>query len=143
MKKIYAVSSGYYSDYHISQMFSTLELAQQWVDSQPHPEYPGDEYNIEEWELDSGVEEMERGYSKWEVTMLRNGDTHSATNQGSPLGGSAYVQPCVISWDDYPNGLPHRKHPAIRVTCFARDMSHAVKIASEKRTQMIADGEWE
>lgn len=58
MDKVYIVTSGDYSDYHIEAVFSTREQALDYVDTK------GSEYRIEEYPLD---EPIEHNTGIWEV----------------------------------------------------------------------------
>lgn len=116
-------------------------MAEAWVSLQGPPEYPGDEYNIEEWELDPGVAESLKNYSAFTVTMLRNGDVELVENLGSPLGVEKSIHILTRSKYSYMGG--EKPEPdCIQVVCHAKSLEHAVKIANEKRTEKIANGEW-
>ena len=52
--KVYIVTSGDYDDYHIDEVFSTKEKAEEYI------EYFGDKYSIEEYSLDKPIEYKER-----------------------------------------------------------------------------------
>lgn len=52
--KVYIVTSGDYDDYQIDEVFSTKEKAEEYI------EYFGDDYRIEEYNLDNPVEHKER-----------------------------------------------------------------------------------
>ena len=60
MKKVYVVTEGCYSEYHISATFSTKEKAEEYI------AYHGTEYRIEEYSLDK---EFEREESVWCVSI--------------------------------------------------------------------------
>ena len=57
-KKIYIVTSGEYSDYHIDAVFSTKELADDYIQQN------GIDYEIEEYNID---EEIDRNTKLWRV----------------------------------------------------------------------------
>ena len=56
MGKVYIVTDGDYSDYHIEACFSTKEKAEKFIDNGEKIKYFGDNAVIEEWELDKGTE---------------------------------------------------------------------------------------
>ena len=80
MKKVYAATSGSYSDYGIVAIFSTKEAAQLFMER--HPNQWNDWNDIEEYDLDPGVLQMRKGYSHWMVQMEEDGSTISAEASG-------------------------------------------------------------
>lgn len=67
MEKVYVVTAGCYSDYHISAIFSTQEKAEEYI------AYHGTDYRMEEYPID---EEFEREESVWRVSIdLQDGLT--------------------------------------------------------------------
>ena len=75
MKTVYAVSSGSYSDYRVNALFSSKEKAKEFIEvmqkDNPYSDYNG----IEEYQLDPPtVDLIKRGYSVWNVLMLRDGE---------------------------------------------------------------------
>lgn len=59
-KKVYIVTAGSYSDYHIESVFSTLEMAEEFSDT------IGDDCQIEEYNID---EPIKREVSIWCISM--------------------------------------------------------------------------
>lgn len=55
MAKVYIVTEGCYSDYHIEACFSTKKEAQKYIDNVKQIENFWDEPTIEEWELDGST----------------------------------------------------------------------------------------
>src|SRR5690606_19261207 len=72
MQKIYAVNQGSYSDYRIVALFTTLNLAKEFMGA-----VEGSDYNeVEEYELNPKTADLvRRGYAPWKVHMLRDGTT--------------------------------------------------------------------
>lgn len=62
--KVYIVTSGDYHDYNIDEVFSTKEKAEEYI------EYFGDDYRIEEYNLDNPVEHKE---NIWKVDFKLDG----------------------------------------------------------------------
>ena len=62
--KVYVVTSGDYHDYNIDEVFSTKEKAEEYI------EYFGDDYRIEEYNLDNPVEHKE---NIWKVDFKLDG----------------------------------------------------------------------
>ncbi len=120
MSKVYIVTSGTYSDYHICAASLDKEhaelLAEKYTDSY-------DEAVIEEYELDEFFEEAKRGYFwYWCKCTLENG---------------MFGQVEVRQLDGYGAGADgkvvkafHRKQ--LFVDVLAEDDEHARKIAAEK-----------
>lgn len=61
MKNVYAVASGEYSDYTVSMICTTKELAQQWVDKLNHDKDSwGSRYEIESFMLVDSTDKIEK-----------------------------------------------------------------------------------
>jgi hypothetical protein len=145
MKKIYAVSSGDYSDYRVNALFSSKKLAEEFIEvMQKDNLYGGDYYGIEEYELDPPtVDLIKRGYSVWSVLMLQDGTverTHKTDNDKYDVSNAGF---CRI-WERTKapafkgKGIPD----ALNMKVWAKTEQAAIKIVNEKRAQMIAMGEW-
>lgn len=121
--KVYIVTAGTYSDYHIERVFSTKEKAQEYLDHIGND----DDVDIEEYNLD---EETPRGVFGYSVTIY-NSDNEATV--------------CRIDF----NNFPHKRKDAFRwipaqfclpdniwFNIEAKDAPHAVKIASERLAQI-------
>lgn len=132
MTTIYLVSKGSYSDYHVCGVYSTREKADH------AQKLFGDEAGIEVYDLDD-VPDAPPGLFRYSVTMSKSGDRARVCLvcvSGDVDPASVEFIPKFHSWSE-----PCEAHAAdFRV--WARDDEHAVKIANEKRTQMIAEGRW-
>lgn len=139
MKKIYAVNSGLYSDYHVVALFTTIELAQEFMAA-----VPDDGYNpVDEFDLNPNAADLiKRGYSLWGVRMLRNGDTEKVDRQDlSPyevgnVGHRIWRRTQAPAYKD--KGIPD----CLTSTVWAKSAKAAIKITNEIRARMIASGEW-
>lgn len=135
MKKVYAVSSGSYSDYGIDAIFSTKEKAEEFMQF-----IKNDDYNkIEEYEIDPPeVDRIKHGYSIWHIVMLQDGsvekiekketDTYHVTN----IGHFIWKRTEIPYWAE--QGLPD----ALQSTVWAKTEKQAIKIVNEHRAQLIA-----
>jgi hypothetical protein len=137
-KTIYAVNRGSYSDYSVRALFSTKEKAEAYME-----EFPDGEYNaLEEYTLDpDSVSLKAKGYQLWHVLMLRDGSVERVNAQDWYFVHEAprhWIWRRTHAAAYAAKGIPD----ALNSTVLARDEKHAVKIANEKRVQMIADGEW-
>lgn len=140
MKKIFAVTSGCYSDYHVCALFSSREKAEAFKSAVPDYDYN----DIEEYELDPPTADLlRRGYSVWNVHMLKDGTTERAdrTDNSSYNVGEAGTHRI---WERTKarayrgKGIPD----ILTAMVWAKTQEQAIKIVNEKRTQMIATGEW-
>lgn len=129
MTKIYILTAGSYSDYHIVGAFSTKEKAQEVIESFNRSSgRRGDFNDIEELVIDELSENVSDGRSLCFIRIDRDGNT---SDFGFP--GHTYSL-------NEKQGLDTRGN--LYVYCFARDKEHAIKIANERRVQMIANNEW-
>lgn len=130
---LYVVTEGEYSDYHIVGIYSTKEQAEKvkkyhsgWWD------YP----DIEEWELDGNVpEDIESMREYYRVThyidqwLKDSWDCRRFTKVGEETKKE-------LSWNFF---IGIGKEFTIDIPCDrAKDEQHAIKIAQDKRIELIA-----
>lgn len=128
--KVYVVTEGEYSDYKVCAVFSTIEKANEY--SEMFSMNTPNEYELDER---NGFIESHKGLKYFYVDMERNGNTVAVgKNEEDDLDFSR-VKDHIIQ-DEY--GPDY-----ICVNCWAKDEKHAVKIANEKRIQLIANNQWE
>jgi hypothetical protein len=129
MTKIYMVASGEYSDYRVLGLYSTMEKA----------EYAHKLYNA-----DSEIDEIELDYLPphppgellWNVLVLDNGDVLYISRLSLDEAVSLQVYSSrVRHWAGLVN-------PGRLFRLWAHDKAHAIKIATEKRREMLAMGTW-
>jgi hypothetical protein len=141
MDKVWIIEQGSYSDYRVVGIFSTEQKAQQvcdWINSR---QTYGDKAEVTWRCLDPAIELLNSGLSQWRVQMLRDGSTERVEQQDDTydLEGSAHI------WDRPRAPFYAGKggvQAALVAKVWARDSDHAIKIANERRVQMIASGEW-
>ena len=152
--KVYIVTDGDYSDYHIVGVYTDKEKAEKYTST-----YSG---RVEEHDTDPDIPYPPKGYKVWFVGMLKNGTAiyHYTMNLPDCVGRCNDAP--LLRWDTpvmgkaiplYPPELLERrekpkdsydyKDAVMYVYVFARNKKHAVKIANEKRAQLIANGQWE
>lgn len=119
--KLFVVTSGEYSDFKISGIYSSKEKAE-WA-----RKLFATENQIEEWELDS-IPIHPSGMILFKVRMDKNGTVRDC-----------YIVDASDKWNQW---FPAAEVMAVDFIVWARDIEHAIKIANEKRTQLIASGEW-
>ena len=120
---VYVVTKGDYSDYHIVGVYSSKELA-----DLAHKNLNADD--IETWKLDEHMGEK-GGLLLYNVIMDRHGNTKGLSRQ-SNLEEPQHDWYPYYGADQYQMVFP----------VWAKDASHAVKIANERRIQLIASGTW-
>jgi hypothetical protein len=127
-KIIYVVTEGEYSDYGIEALFSERETAEKYAKRRNG----NDKYStarVEEYPLDAAREARSDGLAQYAVVMGKDGNNARASESLD----AGYL--CVIT--HYLGG----EH--LHLTVDARDKAHAIKIANEKRGQIIATEQWD
>ena len=120
--KIYIVTSGCYSDYHIEAVFTTQDKANDYVQQN------GTDYNIEEYELDKEVFKVEK---LWRVEFTLNKDY--GYDKRSSVAASALSND--TSYKYYEDTCGISQYTTWYVVSFyvsADSMDRAIKIASER-----------
>ena len=138
--KIYVVTTGEYSDFHIVAMFSTMKRAERSTTKfEKHADYTG--YDIQEYTLNPVPDKIYvENLNYYDVTMYKDGRIRGIIDESDPTYIEEEVwgsirKPIFNVWDT--NG-----EIAMRVHCWAKSPEHAIKIVNEKRTQLIANGMW-
>ena len=123
MNKVYVVTSGSYSDYHIEAVFSTEELAEKYI----HATKSGnrwDDASIEEWDLDRNASELRAGYKAYFGRISKEGNISD-------------LEESTLSLSD-----GHGFDVKNNMYCgfFAQDAEHARKILAERHAVISAEG---
>lgn len=119
MKTVYVLTSGEYSDYHISGVFSTKKKAERFILNNPTGSY--DRYDIEEWELDERQDDTTK--TIWCCVL--------SLKDGTISGEWSYELSCK----DY-----YTEVKAFRLEvrgCSSVSREHAQKLAIEKRQETL------
>ena len=137
-RKVFAASSGSYSDYSVQAIFSTRERAEEYI------RCVRDDWNsVEEYELDpptAGL--LKKGYAPWTIVMRRDGTVEHCDRQES---NGYSVAPYAYLWERTKAPAYQGQEgveDALSWHGLAKSEKQAVKAANEKRAQMIASGEW-
>jgi len=139
MTKVYAVNSGSYSDYRVNAIFSTKELAEEFMQFIPDDDYNG----IEEYELDSKEPDLiRRGYSLWVIHMLKDGTTERVEKREIGIWSVGNVGHSIWERTKAPAYKGKGILDILTSTVWAKTEEQAIKIVNEHRAQMIARGEW-
>lgn len=125
MATVYIVTDGEYSDYGIVGVFSTRELADTCAKNLIKSKWSN--AKVETWNLDPHVDELRQGLAPWTVTMDRDGNSDAIIDAGS-----------LDSKEDE----RHDWSGKYTFYVWAEDEQHAVKIANERRAQIVAAGNW-
>ncbi len=129
---MYVVTSGEHSDYGINAVFSTNELAQMFIDSFSEKTYYP--MSIEEWDLDPNADLLKYNRKPYFLRVNKEGNVRDLELSTSSYMFGANIPTCQIS---YTQDLEW-----MNVRCFADNDLHAVKIAGEKRAQILAANLW-
>lgn len=119
MKKVYIVTSGNYSEYHIEAVFTTKELAEDYVI------HNGVDYDIEEYDVD---EPFERGDVLWKVRL--NIDTHE--ERGCGVTDKDKFKDLILYDDSTCSG------DCLTFWIVADTSERAIKVANERLNQVKA-----
>lgn len=122
MRAVYVVQAGSYSDRHIIGVCSTQEIADRLVELYTDL---GESPYYYVWTLDE-VPSCPPGLLPWRVIMDRR--------------GGADVQRKSI--DRFDNRSDYAANNKMHFQMFAKDETHAVKIANERRVALIAANVW-
>jgi len=124
MDKIYVVTEGCYSDYHIVGVYTDLSMANEAARCYG-------EASVEEYEPNPNLgHEHPSGMDFWCVSMDEKGDTFDIRKQ----------EHISLKANPYSYSFPRR---GWAFYMWAKDQTHAVKIANERRIQLLAHGIWD
>lgn len=132
---IWVVEKGDYSDYQVVGVFSSRENAQLVADA-INKDDPYDKATVDEWPLDPVVGELSHGRRPFLINMLRDGTVERCDQtEVSAFGIRHMLKPEI--WRS------RTVQDCLLGEFWGVDAQHAIKIANEKRAQMIARGEWD
>jgi len=141
MKKVYIVTIGEYSDYKILAVFSTKEQAEEYIKLFIEREFWSDrgmieEYLIDQWEDFANIKKDKTGYY---VIMTKEGKTVDIFQP--------HVYDNIEDFKDHINKKYYFQEMgsykgSLHISVLAKSEQHAIKIANEKRVQLIANNLW-
>lgn len=135
-KKIYIITAGKYSDYHIVGVAESKEVADELLSKYNGLESP----SIEEYKINSKNDILEiQNKNYYIVRMDREGNSDSEEWEGCYTDIDKEIE---LSYLGRFSKI-HPNTPAMIMYVWANNLTHAVKIANEKRVQMIASGLWD
>lgn len=142
MTTVYLVSSGEYSSYGVGPVFSTEALAQEYIDK--WKKFGNHEYGIEERELDPEHEmniPLQNGWTHFKVIMFKDGTSDIEENMTYSNYQDNDTAAVSLGWNWIKN--KYVKTVTLFAPVWAVNEQGAAKIVNEKRTRLIASGEWE
>ena len=126
-EKIYIVTAGRYSSYGIEGVFDSREKAQVFLTTFFSKD---DTADLEEWYLNLCIEELANGLKPCFIRISRDGATSDFRWETD--GAYGFRSTCLSQGKDV-NGR-------YWFYLLAKDEAHAIKMAGEKRAQLIATG---
>ena len=136
---LYMVWDGSYSDATVLGIYSTMEKA-----LEAKEQFNADQ-DIEERELDE-MPDHPPGLVAWSVNMKKDGSLWTGKyNNPNPSRAGAISPRSLCYYPNYewtePMSFP-RKTAYVHFYVWAKDIEHAIKVANERRAQLIATNEW-
>lgn len=125
--KVYLVTEGDYSDYHVIGVYSTQEKANE------AKELHMSTNDLEEYEVDHIAEGYVQGMKKYSIVMDRDGN----------LLESYYYGPVSAAYGRISTATKIHGLNGFNTHMWAESMEHAVKIANERRVRIIAANLWD
>lgn len=123
MAKVYVITAGSYSDYHIC----AVSLDQQKAEALAkfYTKHGYDKAGVEEYEADYEYDRIESGCQMYIVTFDEQGDVEHIELDSAPMSENVF-----LSWGR-----------SVKAEVWAKDAKAAVKIAAEKRAMYLAEKE--
>jgi hypothetical protein len=141
-KSVWVIEKGSYSDYRVVGVYTSEEKARIVCDAINKTDGEYDEAEIAEWPLDPAADEINQGMTQYLVYMRRDGTAERC----EPRSLSAYgigEQSYIWKRSDARAFQGVAVADVLVSTVFATDEKHAIKVANERRMQMIAMNQWE
>jgi len=128
MSKVFVVTRGSYSDYGISGIFTTRKLAQAFIASFKKGY---NEFNdIETWTLNPFEIALKKGYKPYFLRIDKKGNTSNIKITDNSYG---FEENMIYGFD---------VNNHMYLYTYALSPEHAIKIANEKRIQILAKDKW-
>ena len=125
MAKVYMVTDGSYSDYRVLGIYSTKAKAEK-----AKVLFNADN-DIDPIEMDA-TPEVPPGMLRWVVEIDRNGNVHVVSRENCD-----YPMDRASVWKPFDSDVTY-----LRAALWAKDEEHAVKVANEWRTRIVANNLW-
>ena len=147
MKTIWVIEKGSDSDYWVVGVFSTKENAQVVCD-RINKDESYERATIDEWPMNPGVEAINQGHEVYLVWMLRDRTVEKVQCKSEGCDFQWALQWALNDkltvWrrSEAPAHQGKNVQDCLYGRVFAKDEQHTIKIVNERRTQMIAQGQW-
>lgn len=129
LQAVFLVTRGDYSDYRVCAVFTEKALAEKYIDSFKGNSY--EEFRIENYTLNPYQYELKNDYKPFFLRMTKEGNCTEINVKDSSYG-----------FEDEDIDVGFDIHKNMYISIFAKDETHAIKIANEKRVQLIAENRW-
>ena len=127
IEKVYIVTAGSYSDYHIAGVFTDKALADRFASK-----HRWGDAEVGTWQVNPVEEQLHSGREPYVVYIDKEGKVSCEMDWNA----ISDVQEYGVRSDGYDG------YGRLRLVVFAKDEQHAAKIANERRTQIIANNMW-
>ena len=137
MTTVWVVTDGGYSDKYVVSVCSSEENAKEFIESKL-----GDDYY--DTEIDALLDKAKQRLKVAVVDMRKDGSLIE-DKVWFPHCCTDLIEECAVDFSSYGSYGGSRYRPedkGYRFSMWARDEEHAIKIANERRTRMIAEGTW-
>jgi len=137
--KVYIVTSGWYSDYRIEAVFSTKKRAKEHIEKYGKDDISDINDEPDEWIVDDNVYNKiikikeDKNIEVYSVIITKEGQIQYIRKEKKEL---FYLEGAIGKrkyFDSRQN---------LHMTILAKSKEHAVKIANDRRTQLIAMNKW-
>lgn len=133
--KIWLVSEGEYSAYHVVAVFDDDHKA----DGERFAELIGGKVDDAPLALNPTHREPPAGQSFFIFTMLRDGETSDVSPTSTLLESDGNLRKSSYRlWTDADRPCMDRAYWELKICVYARDEQHAIKVANEIRIQILA-----
>lgn len=143
MKTVWVVEQGEYSDYRVVGVFTSKENAEKvraMFSEDDTTEYG--KATVAEWNLDPSIEQLNAGLRQFELWIDREGNAYHPPELVEPFDVDLRDDfKAIDTWNKDTQKFDAPRH--LRCEVWAKDEEHAIKIANERRTQLIATGQWD
>ncbi len=133
--EVYLVTRGEYSDYSICAIFSDKKLAEKYIElfKGNSEEELEEELRIETYKVNPYQYELKADYKPYFVRMTKEGNCIEIKIQDLSYAFESKDEDLDFGFDIHKN---------MYLSSFAKDEKDAIKIANEKRLQLIAENRW-
>jgi len=163
--KIYLIENGYYSDYGIDAVFTSLEAAKnycQYYNDDKEDGIDSDtieyrlEYRIKIMETDLETPQVPKDLKGFRVVISKDGETAVTDNCSlaeaqnrknkleffDPQETTNFCAPFYLHSRSPEDQQRLTRVPSMKLWVLARDEKHAIKIVAEKRAEVLALNKW-